>query len=79
MKRRKANITSKKQTENLHEKKFSRKGRMFLKKYYSIYLKKIKKKYVVKSKLKGDINDISITEERMIKMQKVSLLKARKK
>lgn len=41
---------------------------MFLKKYYSIYSKKVKRKYIVKSKLKEDVNDILITEERMIRM-----------
>lgn len=39
-------------------------------KYYSTYSKKLKKKYSLKSKLKEDISDIAITEERMTGWEK---------
>lgn len=46
---------------NLHEKN------NISDKYYSMYSKKLKWKYSLKSELKVDINDITIAEERMVR------------
>lgn len=48
-------------------------------KYYSPYSKKLKRKYSLQNKLKEDTNDITIREERMTRMWKVSLSRAGKK